>query len=103
MNRILAAIDRTRDQIRQRLEAGLTNAEDLEKMSAGLNMEVGEFVKFQEIKSSAMMLGTISADEAQTIYGFLGESPSKFNGQPTEVKVVLTQIFAELLKKKIQS
>jgi hypothetical protein len=66
-------------------------------------MEAGEFVKFQEIKSAAMMAGTISLEEAQAIYNFLGESPSKFNRQPVEVKVVLTQVFQELLRNKIQS
>jgi hypothetical protein len=41
----------------------------------------------------------LSLDEAQTVYMYLGESVDTFNKQPLEVKIVLTQLFQELLKR----
>jgi hypothetical protein len=64
-------------------------------------MELGEYAKFQELKSHAFAMGKLTQEEAQTIYGLLGETPAHFNRQSIEVKVVLTQIFKELLGARI--
>lgn len=101
MNRVLFAIDRMTNTIQSKIASGAATEDSVEKMKSSLDMEVSEFCRFQELKSHAMLEGKLSQDEAQTIYGFLGETPDHFNGQPAAVKAVLTQIFAELLDKKI--
>lgn len=64
-------------------------------------MGVQEFVKFQELKSVAVTDKTLSLEEAQEIYKYLGNTPDHFNAQPLAVKVVLTEIFMMLMKKSM--
>jgi len=97
MNRILIAIERMTKNLEDKVSTGEATFGDVEKMRASLDMEIGEFCRFQELKSHAMLEGKLNLAEAQTIYGFLGETPDHFNGQTAAVKAVLTQIFAELL------
>lgn len=99
MNRVTAAIQRAKARLEQRLASGETTPEQVKDLQKRLDMNVGEYCRFQELKSLAYMNGRLSLDEAQTIYGFLGETTEHFNGQPVEVKSVLTMIFGELLER----
>lgn len=102
MNRVTTAIERMKDQIQDRISQGLTTKEEVAQSRTALDMELSEFAKFQETKSIAMMEGKLNQQEAQTIYGLLGETVEHFNAQTVEVKYVLTKIFQELLEKKIR-
>lgn len=102
MNRIEAAISRTRTQAQERLSSGQTTEAQIKLLHSELDMEIGEFCRFQDLKSLAFAEGKLSLEEANTIYSFLGESPDHFNSQAVEVKSVLTMVFHELLKKTIQ-
>jgi hypothetical protein len=62
-------------------------------------MDISEYVKFQELKSLFCANGLLSLEEAQTIYGYLGNSVEHFNSQNVIVKSVLTKLFAEMLQK----
>ena len=96
MNRVTKAIGQTEEMIRNRLTSGEVTQERVDALHKSLDMEFEEYCKFQELKSAAM--GTkLTADEAQTIYMYLGNVPETFNKQSVAVKVVLTKIFAELL------
>jgi hypothetical protein len=103
MNRVVNNINRMKLQIEQRIADGLTTAEAVEGTNKALDMEFDEYVRFQEIKSLAVADGTLSLDEGMTIYNYLGESgPEKFNKAPVAAKVVLTNLFAELLNRSIR-
>jgi len=99
MNRVTAAIARQEANIQARTEKGLVDAAALARLDRTMDMELGEFARFQELKSIAMLEGRLTQDEAQAIYGYLGETTEHFNRQPLAVKVVLTQIFSELLRR----
>lgn len=98
MNRIESGVARCKARLDERLEAGIIAQSDVDTLHKQLDMEIGEYVRFQELKSLASVEGTLTLDEAQTVYGFLGNTPDHFNRQPVEVKVVLTEVFAKLLK-----
>jgi hypothetical protein len=101
MNRVLIAVKKMKGQIEQRLATGVTTTEKVVETHKALDMEFMEYCKFQELKSLAVANGKLSAEEGQTIYNYLGETVDTFNGQPVEVKAVLTQIFSELLKARM--
>lgn len=97
MNRVIAAIEKADQRIKTRIAEGLITAERVKELDRSLDMEVGEFCRFQDLKSHAMVAGRLTTDEAQTIYGLLGNTPDHFNRQSVAAKSVLTQIFGELL------
>ena len=101
-NRVTDAIAAVKKHTADRLEAGKTTAAKLKKLSGTLDMDVAEFVRFQELKSLASQNGKLTLAEAQLIYEYLGESPYTFNEQPVEVKVVLTALFSELLAAQLK-
>jgi hypothetical protein len=101
MNRVIAAIERANTRIAERLKTGAVTEERVAELDKGLDMDLAEFARFQELKSHAMLEGRLTQDEAQTIYALLGETPDHFNAQPVQVKSVLTQIFGELLEKSV--
>ena len=100
-NRITAAIARLKARIPERIASGLTTQADVDKLHGTLDMDLEEYVKFQELKSLASQNGDLTSDEAQTVYGYLGETLETFNNQPVEVKSVLIQLFKELLGRQI--
>lgn len=94
MNRILNGIAKANAAI----AAKALTPEKIATMTKQMDMELDEYCRFQTLKSAAM--GTkLTLDEAQTIYGFLGNTPEHFNQQPLAVKWVLTEVFASLLKR----
>lgn len=71
----------------------------LDKTSESLNVTGSEHAAFQNLKSIAQVEGTISFEEANTVYRYLGYSPSVFNKQTVAVKVAVTRLMVELTKK----
>ncbi len=100
-NRILDAIARMETQIGNRIKSGQTTVEKVESLRKELDLDLLSYCKFQEMKSLASCDGTMSLDEANTVYGYLGNTVEHFNAQPVAVKAVLTQVFGELLKKRM--
>lgn len=94
MNRIENAIARTKSQIFERITSG--QLKDPDALSKKLDMTFNEWSSFQTLKSSVTG-SRLSAEEAMTVYEYLGHNREHFNAQPLEVKVTLTQLFAELL------
>lgn len=102
MNRVTAAIAKAEARIQSRLAEGIITTEKVNELDRNLDMEAGEFCRFQDLKSHAMLEGRLTQEEAQTIYALLGNTPEHFNGQPVAAKSVLTQIFGELLASRIR-
>jgi len=104
MNRVVAAIARMKAQIEERIAKGIVTAAKVEETRKALDMDFVEYAKLQELKSLAVASGKLSLDEGMTIYNYLGEAgPDKFNGQPVEVKAVLTKILKELLVARLKA
>jgi len=98
MNRVVEAIARMKAQVEERIAKGIVTAARVEEARKTLDMDFVEYAKLQELKSLAVASGKLSLDEGMTIYNYLGEAgPDKFNGQPVEVKTVLTKILKELV------
>lgn len=97
-NRVLSAIEKMAKRIEGKLLDGSVTAEKCAELARKLDMSHEEFCLFQERKSLAQASGKLTYEEAQSIYCFLGESPSTFNGQDLATKSVLTQIFSELIR-----
>ena len=102
-NRITDAVARMSAQIAERLRAGQTTPDAVTRCGESLDMAIDEYCAFQDLKSYAHMAGDLSLEEAQTLYGYLGETPETFNRQPVHVKAVLTQVFQELLSTRIRA
>ena len=96
-NRVLLAVQKQETAIRDRLAAGLVTQATLDALHKSLDMQVGEYCMFQERKSLAVASGKLTLEEGQTVYAYLGNSPTTFNGQSVAVKAVLTQLFASLI------
>ena len=101
VNRVSVKIHQCEDTIAQRLVRGEVIQRQLDDINKALCMELGEYCRFQELKSFAVAAGTLTLEEGQTIYGFLGESVETFNSRPIAVKAVLTKVFQELLSMQI--
>ena len=102
-NRIQNGIKGAEAQIKKRLAEGKITQAKLDALSKALDMELLEYMRFQELKSLAVADGTISLEEGMTIYAVMGETLETFNGQPTHVKVTLTTFFKELLEKNLKT
>jgi hypothetical protein len=103
MNRILDAIRKAKLQIDGRISGGLTTKAATKKLHRELDMKMDEYAMFQELKTLAVSVGLITTEEGMTVYQFLGNTPSVFNKQPVEVKVVLTRFFSQLLEARLKS
>ena len=99
MNRITAAIARAQDKVDAAIKAG----KDLSKAEEAATLTFDEHFRFQNLKTDSWLQGKLTQDEAQTLYGFLGNSPQYANDQPLAVRIILTQTFMELLAMKIKS
>ena len=103
VNRVTAMIRQQEDAIAQRLATGKTTQEQLDRLHLALNMEIGEYCRFQELKSLASVSGLLTLEEGQLIYQYLGNTVEAFNAQPLAIKVVLTKVFEELLTMRIRA
>jgi len=101
MNRIASIIERKRLEIAARIDRKVVSAADVERARAALDMEFDEYVRFQELKSLAVIHNTLTLEEGQTVYVYLGNCPDTFNSQPVHVKAVLTSLFKELLERSV--
>ena len=101
MNRIEAAFERMAKQIQGRIRDGKTTQEKVDATGKSLDMDLEEYVKFQELKSLAVAEGKLTLEEGQAIYACLGNIPATFNSQPVHVKAVLTGVFGELLTHRL--
>jgi hypothetical protein len=101
MNRVLVGIEITKAKLKAMIKSKEKTKADLERTRIGLDMATDEYAMFQTLKSVASQTGLLTLDEAQSVYGFLGEVVTTFNNQPLEVKIVLTKLYSELLGNKI--
>ena len=99
-NKVADAVLRMEEQIQNRINAGIVTVGQVEKTRAALDMDMEEFCRFQEVKSLAVANGMLTLDEGQSIFMYLGNSPTHFNGNSAAVKAVLTQLFKELLERQ---
>ena len=103
VNRIAAMIRQQEEAIAQRLATSQTSQEQFDSLHLALNMELGEYCRFQELKSLACVSGLLTVEEGQLIYQYLGGTVETFNGQPLAVKVILTKVFEELLGMQVRN
>jgi hypothetical protein len=96
-NRVTAAIAKFESIMADRLAEGLVTEKEIAEFDKSLDMDFMEYANFQTRKSLASVDGTLTLEEAQTIYGYLGETLDVFNGQPFAVKYILTEVFQSLL------
>ena len=101
MNRVTEAVARMDTKLQERLKAGLITEAQITAMGKSLDLNLEEFAHFQNVKSLATVSGDLTAEEGMSVYSCLGGTPSVFNKQRPAVKYVLTQLFAELMKKRI--
>ncbi len=97
-NRIISGINKAKTVLAERLQSGAVTQSQLDELHKNLDMSFSEYCRFQELKSLASMNGKLNLEEAQTIYGMIGEDPSTYNALPLANKIVLTQVYSELLK-----
>jgi len=101
MNRIATAIANKMTEINGKLARGVISQEQIDKTHKGLDLETDLHANFQEVKSLAVANGMMTVEEGQTIYVYLGESPSVFNNQNIATKAVLMGVYQELLGARI--
>lgn len=94
MNRITAAIAK----MHPRVEA--VTDQQRASLDETARFDFEEFARIQEIKS-AMCGDVLTLEEAQTIYGIMGETPDHFAGQPLAERLVIVQVAEELLRKTL--
>ncbi len=94
MNRISNAVTKARVMV-------IFKPEKMEELSRTMDLSIEEHALFQERKAIAQMDGTLTLDEAQLIYFYLGNSVTVFNKQELAVKYVLTMLFKELLANRL--
>ena len=92
MNRIETAIAKMQAKL------STTDKEKVDKVDIGMNVGIGDYVQYQEVKSLAVASGKLTLEEGMTIYGILGNTPEHFNKQPAAQKIVITKVMLELLQ-----
>jgi hypothetical protein len=102
VNRVANLIRQYEASIAERLANGKTTQQQVDKLNRILSMDVGDYCRFQALKSFAFAAGKMTLEEAQTIYAYLGNSVGTFNAQSVAIKAVLTQVFQELLEMRIR-
>jgi hypothetical protein len=103
MNRIQAAFDRMKLQIADRIKQGLTTQEKVDSLYKTLDLDLEDYVVFQEAKSLAVASGKLNLEEGMTIFNALGNTPNHFNKQPIHIKSVLTSLLKELLQARVNA
>lgn len=97
-NRVTEAIEKLKLRMADRIKQRLTSKKEVEANRKGLDMNLHEFARFQEIKTLAVSHEKLTEAEGQAVFVLLGNTPQHFNNQCFEVKYVLTKMFAELLQ-----
>ena len=101
-NRVSKQIAAAEVLIERRIREGIVTQQKVDETAKALDMPLDEFVSFQNLKSLAVADGSLTSDEGQLVYHYLGESPEHLNAQPVEVKAILTKLHAELLGRQIR-
>lgn len=102
-NRVAIGIAKTKKQIAERLTSGAIDQSIVDNLNKTLDMQLDEYVKFQELKSIASITGKLTLEEANLVYDYLGNTPEHFNKQDVAVKSILTKIYTELLEMSLKS
>ncbi len=107
MNRIEASIATHSERIESLNGVGL-NGTPLSEVEEELTLTFEEFVAFQNEQARAHAGGTISSDEAMTVYRLLGgesHADDKNHGWPKGVtlaeKMVVTNLMGELMGRRL--
>lgn len=90
------------ERIRAEIKAKGLDAKALAKLSKGMDVDLMDYVSYQELKSEAFAAGKISLAEANMVYGWLGNTPDQFNRQELAVKIVVTKLIDEILGQKLK-
>lgn len=105
-NRVLAAIERRRDQIARGVKPdGSPITGDLAATERALANSVSDHVLYQETQAWAHVSGILTTDEAMTVYAALGEAPGPSGwsaGADLATKAVVTQIIGELVDRRLR-
>ena len=96
MNRIAAAIGRVESQV-AKVPAG-----KLPALEETARFGIAEYVAAQELKSAACAGGTLTLEEAQTVYGILGQTLEYFHAQPVACRIVAMKVTQELMGAVLQ-
>jgi hypothetical protein len=97
MSKIRKAVANAKQMIEAKIESGEISKDQAEAMRGQLDMGLEEYAMFQELKSLARSHRTISLEDAQLVYGYLGETPNTYNKQSLAVKITLMNLFKELM------
>lgn len=92
VNRILAAYERNKALV----ESRQLTAERAESLSRALDIDLEEFIAFNNVRAQAQAGGRISYEESTVAYEYL-HSVDAFNKAPLYAKVTLTALLRELL------
>lgn len=93
INVIRTAIEKYEDKIKEKPK------EDMNKLSKSLDITTSELCTFQNAKSIAQAEGFIDYETALLAYNALGDWPNT----RLSVKIVLTQLFAVLIARRIKA
>ena len=94
----IAAMERT---IKERIASGKITVEAVEKMRLSLDLDLADYCRFQDLKSQAHAMQKLSGNDAQHIYGLLGNTPDAFNKRSAATKYILWNLLGELAAWKI--
>lgn len=102
MNRVQAAIDRTREKIKT------VDAQALTDLDKALAVDFDDHFQYQEIQAQAHAEEKLTTEEAQIIYIALGEVGSASNGgwatgADLATKSVVTTLMGHLLAERMTS
>ena len=95
-------VSETRARIDARIADGLNTPASIADLHETLDMDMSEYVKFQELKTIAVSDKALTLEDGMFIYGILGESgPDAFNRSDIAVKVVFTELFTLLMSRRL--
>lgn len=90
MNRVLKAV--------VEMQAALDRMDNVpQSVVKDASLTMAEYAALQEMKSLAAASGLITLEEAQTLYGYLGESLGTFERQSLAVRIVCVKCTLELI------
>lgn len=99
-------INRMINTVREKCE--VLDIDTYEQLDKNLAVDFSEHFQYQQLQAEAHAMQLLSPEAAMIVYNALGEVGSDENGgwasgTDLPTKVVVTQLMAELLKKKIKN
>lgn len=101
MNRVARAIAQAQANIARARAAGTISDDEAARANRALTLDLTEYAGFHELKSAAAASGTLTPEEATTVYALMGTTPQHFNRQPLHVRAALLSLFRELMKREL--